>query len=599
MTRIKELSAILASQIAAGEVVERPASVVKELMENSMDAGASKIRVSIEQGGHKLIKVLDNGIGIYPDDMVLALLAHATSKIAAPRDLERIVTMGFRGEALASIASVARMQIISHQQEEDLAFKIESIGGVATEPTPHPHPVGTTVAVQDLFYNVPARKKFLKTPATEFSHIQETFRRISLANPTVHCVLEHNGKVIHDLHAYDDVQARAAELMGKAFVENAQWIEANSTSLALQGFITRPTFAKNRADGQYFFINGRHIRDKVVSHAIKDGYHDVLYHGLFPPYVLYLELDPGALDVNVHPQKSEVRFHEPRLAHDFIRGAVARNLGGSRAHGDNEVETHEQPSEQLGGKGGNTSYPTTRPLDLSMHVADQLESYKPLVNVGSGNAGSGNPAPPLLTTQPLPEGDEHPLGFALGQLMGIYLLAENSNGLVLVDIHAAHERINYEKLKTRYNDKELITQPLLIPALVNVDEEAAEFVEQDGESLMAVGLELDRAGERSVMVRQVPDLLSHANYEQLIPAVLDDCVRFGSSDKITQHIHDILATMACHGSIRAGRRMSIEEMNALLRQMEQTLRIDQCNHGRPTWLTMSLAELDGMFMRGR
>ncbi|MFM1895537.1 MAG: hypothetical protein RLZZ385_611 [Pseudomonadota bacterium] len=605
MGKIALLSQRLANQIAAGEVVERPASVVKELLENSLDAGATRIEVDVESGGSKLLRVRDNGSGIEKEDLALALSRHATSKIASLEDLEHIISLGFRGEALASISSVSRLSLTSRveQAADDLAWRVEA-EGQAMNPvlSPASHGRGTTVEVRDLFFNTPARKKFLRTEKTEFDRIDEVIRRLALSRFDVNFQLRHNQRLIHSLKEAVSVQERnrrVALVCGPAFIDNAIEVELEGPGLRLWGWVGLPTFSRSQADLQYFYVNGRMVRDKLVSHAIKQAFHDVLFHGRHPAFVLFLELDPALVDVNVHPTKHEVRFRDGRLVHDFLFSSLHRALADVspadrlRETGDPlsmaQSETSNRPfmqSNPAGGQAflqlreprpwdGNTVTPGSRPAaDL---IRQQLSGYAQLQ--------ADQPAPPL--------------GYAIAQLHGIYILAQNREGLIIVDMHAAHERITYERLKTACAEESLKVQPLLVPLSLAVSRREADCAEEHSAALAQLGLQLERVSEEALVVRQIPTILREADVEQLVRDVVSDLLEFGSSARVQTHQDELLATMACHHSVRANRQLSIPEMNALLRDMEATERSGQCNHGRPTWVYMTLDELDKLFLRGQ
>ena len=605
MGRIALLSQRLANQIAAGEVVERPASVVKELLENSLDAGANRIEVDVESGGSKLLRVRDNGFGIEKEDLALALSRHATSKIANLEDLEHIGSLGFRGEALASISSVSRLSLTSRfaQAPDDLAWKVEAQGqDMNPVMTPASHPRGTTVEVRDLFFNPPARKKFLRTEKTEFDRIDEVIRRMSLSRFDVNFQLRHNQRVIHSLKEAVTLQERdrrVALVCGAAFVENAIAIDVEGPGLRLWGWVSLPTFSRSQADLQYFYVNGRMVRDKLVSHGIKQAYRHVLFHGRHPAFVLFLELDPALVDVNVHPTKHEVRFRDSRLVHDFLFSSLHRALADVT------------PGDRLQDRPGQmTSVMEQSPGGASMNRAEYgnqgfLHLQEPRSGGSPGYAGGFRPSTDLIrqqlegyrelgADQPAP-----PLGYAIAQLHGIYILAQNREGLIMVDMHAAHERITYERLKTACAGESLKVQPLLVPLSIAVSRAEADCAQEHSESLARLGLQVERVSDESVVVRQVPSLLRDGNVEQLVRDVISDILEFGSSERVQSHQDELLATMACHHSVRANRQLSIPEMNALLRDMEATERSGQCNHGRPTWVYLSLDELDKLFLRGQ
>lgn len=592
--RVHALPSHLINQIAAGEVVERPASVIKELVENSLDAGATRIDVDVAQGGTKHMRITDNGHGLYKDDLALAISRHATSKVGSLEDLERIRSMGFRGEALPSIASVSRLSICSREQSAEHAWEI--MPG-QDEPVPAAHPVGTTVEVRDLFYNTPARRKFLKTEKTEFGHIEQTLRRLALARPDVAFSLSHNGRSSFSAIAATDTasqQARISGLLGSTFIDNSLFFEQAAAGLMLSGWVARPTFSRSQADMQHFYVNGRMVRDKLVTHAIRQAFADVLYHGRHPAYVLFLELDPVLVDVNVHPTKHEVRFREGRLVHDFIFRTLHKVLAEERpekvsalpVESENTVDTLVPESQQAG---------------LRLSVAEKPASYRAAMEWQTPVVSPDTQANALAALAMDNQADEMapPLGFALAQLHGVFILAQNVQGLVLVDMHAAHERITYERFKAAREGEGIKSQPLLVPVSVAVSAREAELAEQQAEAFDALGMQVDRLGDQALVVRAVPPLLRDADTEKLLRDVLSDLAMYGESARVLESINEVLSTMACHGSVRANRRLTIEEMNALLRDIERTERAGQCNHGRPTWTQLSLQELDKLFMRGR
>ncbi|MBU6416898.1 MAG: DNA mismatch repair endonuclease MutL [Xanthomonadaceae bacterium] len=595
MPSIRPLSPELVNQIAAGEVIERPASVVKELAENSLDASAHRIDIEIEQGGMRLIRVRDDGAGIAADELPLALAPHATSKIASFDDLTRVASMGFRGEALASIASVSRMAITSRRAGDDHGTRIEAQG--AQTPRPAAQPAGTTVEVRDLFHAVPARRKFLRAERTEFGHIDELVRSLALARPDVEFRLLHNGKPVRMLKPAADESAqlqRAGDLLGDAFARNCLRIEHAAAGLRLSGWIGLPTASRAQADQQYFHVNGRLVRDKSVAHAVRQAYEDVLYHGRHPAFVLFLELDPAAVDVNVHPAKREVRFRDARLIHDFMFHALRDAVAGTRA---GETGSGSFPPVMVGAapyrRMENEPDPfPPRQFGLGVREAP-VDAYAALLDTRMADSV---PAAPLPDTE---SGEAPPLGYALAQLAGIYILAENEYGLVLVDMHAAHERVTYEKLKAARDSHQVRAQHLLVPEAVAVSEREAAAAEEYAETLAGYGLELDRSGPRQVTVRRIPAMLDGADAAQLARDVLGELAEHGNSRRLEELQNELLSTMACHGSVRAHRRLTIPEMNALLREMEATERSGQCNHGRPTWTQLSIAELDKLFLRGR
>jgi DNA mismatch repair protein MutL len=623
--RIELLSPRLANQIAAGEVVERPASVAKELLENSLDSGAARIDVDVELGGTKLLRVRDDGSGIAADDLPLALARHATSKIRELEDLESVMSMGFRGEALASISSVARLTLTSRTADADQAWQVETEGrDMAPRVQPAAHPVGTSVEVRDLFFNTPARRKFLKAEKTEFDHLQEVVKRLALARFDVAFHLRHNGKSVLALHEAHDEAARArrvAAVCGPSFLEQALPIEIERNGLRMWGWVGLPTFSRSQADLQYFFVNGRAVRDKLVAHAVRQAYRDVLFNGRHPTFVLFLEIDPSVVDVNVHPTKHEVRFRDGRMVHDFLYGTLHRALGEVRPEDQlaapAAVAGMLRPTGQAAGEFG--------PQNEMSLSANLLE--RPAENVwrapGSGYQGGysaprPNPGLPLAETQgayreyfapltngatpaALPEhqGDIPPLGYALAQLKGVYILAENAIGMVLVDMHAAHERITYERLKVAMASEGLSGQPLLVPESIAVSQREADCAEEHAAWFQRLGFELQRLGPETLAIRQIPALLKQAEANRLVHDVVADLMEYGTSDRIQAHLNELLGTMACHGAVRANRRLTIPEMNGLLRDMESTERSGQCNHGRPTWTQLGMDDLDKLFMRGR
>ncbi|MEP6938535.1 MAG: DNA mismatch repair endonuclease MutL [Rudaea sp.] len=603
MPHIRKLSQQLVNQIAAGEVVERPASVVKELVENSLDAGATRIEVDIEDGGSRLIRVRDDGDGIVAEELTLAVDAHATSKIASLDDLERVRTLGFRGEALPSIASVSRFALISRARGAATAARIEIAAGQASQVTPAQHPQGTTIEVRDLFHNVPARRKFLRAERTEFGHVDELIKSLALARPRIEFRLSNNGKPVRVLRPARDetaLTARLADLLGEEFATRSLRIHHAAAGLRLSGWVGLPTASRGQADQQYFYVNGRLVRDRIVTHAVRQAYADVLFHGRHPAFVLFLEIDPAIVDVNVHPAKTEVRFRESRLVHDFLYRTLNEALAETRAGSVTSVIAGSAPYPLAQGDAGVAhAWRTQGGLGLGVRQSGsgylaQLAGVAErsfAVDVSTSNM-------PHAFAVPV-EGAAPPLGFALAQLAGIYVLAENASGLILVDMHAAHERITYEKLKSAQVSDGIRAQLLLVPLALAVSEREAAAVEEHLQDLGALGFDIVRSGPQSVTVKRYPGLLDGANVSGLVRDVLADFVAHGSSRRLEQAHNDILSTMACHGSVRANRRLSLPEMNALLREMESTERSGQCNHGRPTWVQLSIADLDRMFLRGR
>jgi DNA mismatch repair protein MutL len=598
MTRIHLLSPQLANQIAAGEVVERPASVVKELLENSLDSGADRVELDVEQGGVKLIRLRDNGSGIDKADLPLALNRHATSKITLLEDLEAVASLGFRGEALASISSVSRLTLISRPPQQESGWAVSAQGReMVAEIMPAAHPTGTTVEVRDLFFNTPARRKFLKTEKTEFRHLEEVVKRLALSRYQVGFSLRHNGKMVHQLRAATREAAREqrlAQLLGKTFVAEsvALDLQAEASGLRLWGWMGLPTCSRAQPDQQYFFVNGRVIRDKVVAHAVRQAYQDVLFQGRHPAYVLYLELDPALVDVNVHPTKHEVRFRESRLVHDFIFRTLYRTIAQLRPQHEGVPSTGAAavPAPASWVQPGMSATPV--PSHRGGHppaaagVQEQLRAYGALHPAGEAPAPAGQGV------------ETPPLGYALAQLHGIYILSQNTQGLVLVDMHAAHERIVYERLKRAFEQEQIRRQPLLVPVSVAVSGAQADLAEAQPESFERLGFRVQRMGEETLVIREVPVALAKADVARLLHELLADLLRVGVSDRIEAHLNELLATMACHAAVRANRQLTLAEMNALLREMEQTERAGQCNHGRPTWSQLSLAQLDKLFMRG-
>lgn len=584
---IIELPSQLVNQIAAGEVVERPASVVKELLENSLDAGASRIELDVEGGGIKLCRVRDNGTGIPRDELGLALSRHATSKIASLEDLEHIASLGFRGEALPSIASVSRLRLVSCHRGADSGWSLETSGGESTRAIPAPHPAGTSIEVRDLFYNTPARRRFLKTERTEFGHIQRVAEKIALSRFSTALRLVHNDKPVFDLPVAAtraDQERRVAKIFGQAFMDHALFVEHDAGDLALRGWVTRPTFSRSQPDLQYFFINGRSVRDKMLAHAVRTAYRDVLFHGRHPAFILYVDMDPARVDVNAHPAKHEVRFRDSRGVHDLIRHTVESALAQTRA-GNQSSESNRAPAKLL--PTASLQRPNHKQAGLPLHpsmpaVREELAAYKDLVESGASTPG-----------------DPPPLGYAVAHLHGVYILAQNKDGLVIVDAHAAHERITYERLKASVHSTGVKSQALLVPEQVSVTEKEADLAEQYESVFARLGLTVDRSGPDRLTVRTMPTLLTDADPAALLRDLLADIQSGGGTAGIDSRIDDRLAEVACHGSVRANRHLTQSEMNALLREMESTDRSDQCNHGRPTWTALTMQELDRLFSRGR
>ncbi|MGT0247070.1 DNA mismatch repair endonuclease MutL [Burkholderia pyrrocinia] len=638
---IQPLPDQLISQIAAGEVVERPASVVKELLENAMDAGATTLRIVLEEGGVKRISITDDGCGIPPDELALALMRHATSKIRSLEELEAVATLGFRGEALASIASVAEMSITSRTSDAAHAMKIDAQTGVLS---PAAGSTGTTIEVRELYFNTPARRKFLKSEQTEFGHCLEMIRRAALARPDVAISVLHNGKAVEHWNATEPAQ-RVAKILGDSFATAHLPLDEQAGPLAVYGCAGLPTASRGRADQQYFFVNGRFVRDKLLTHAVRAAYEDVLHGDRYPSYVLFLDLPPEAVDVNVHPSKIEVRFRDSRSIHQYVFHAVQRALarhagaspettaGGHAAHIEPaprgpasflDTPLGQSHGQATGGSGfsspssssaGNTWMRQARMTQGTLPVAQPLALYDALF--GRKDSGAGTPdgtttvardsadapgaplqgfsASPIAATAH----DEQPLGFALGQIHGIYVLAQNAHGLVIVDMHAAHERILYEQFKNALADRSVAVQSLLLPVSMTATPVEIGTVEEERDTLESLGFDLAVLSPTTLAIRAVPALLKDADLQSLARAVLADLHAFGGSRVLTERQHELLGTLACHHAVRANRRLTLDEMNALLRQMEATERADQCNHGRPTWYQLTLNDLDRLFMRGQ
>lgn len=641
---IQPLPDQLISQIAAGEVVERPASVVKELLENAMDAGATTLRIVLEEGGVKRISITDDGCGIPPAELPLALMRHATSKIRSLEELEAVATLGFRGEALASIASVAEMSITSRTADVAHATKIDATTGALS---PAAGAVGTTIEVRELYFNTPARRKFLKSEQTEFGHCLEMIRRAALARPDVAISVLHNGKAVEHWNATEPAQ-RVAKILGDGFATAHLPLDEQAGPLAVYGCAGLPTASRGRADQQYFFVNGRFVRDKLLTHAVRAAYEDVLHGDRYPSYVLFLDLPPESVDVNVHPSKIEVRFRDSRSIHQYVfhavQRALARHAGASpeTTAGGHAAQLSPAPSGPAsflntplgqgaatgtGGSGfsspsssssGNTWMRQARMTQGTLPVAQPLALYDALFGRKDTGAGTpdgttiiardsadavGAPAAPLpgLTASPLAATvhGEQPLGFALGQIHGIYVLAQNAHGLVIVDMHAAHERILYEQFKNALADRTVAVQSLLLPISMTATPVEIGTVEEERDTLESLGFDLAVLSPTTLAVRAVPALLKDADLQSLARAVLADLHAFGGSRVLTERQHELLGTLACHHAVRANRRLTLDEMNALLRQMEATERADQCNHGRPTWYQLTLNDLDRLFMRGQ
>ncbi len=596
MPTIKQLPDHLINQIAAGEVVERPASIAKELLENSLDAGASKIWIDLEQGGLDRIRIRDNGCGIAPADMPLALSRHATSKIQSMDDLQNVESLGFRGEALPSIASVSRLSLTSRTADAEHGSRISYLSDGRVEQTPAPHPVGTTVDVGSLFYNVPARRKFLRTPRTEFARCESIVKTLAMARPDCAFVLSHNGKSVFECKHAEDQQAqgvRVARILGKGFGEAAHAVSLEGVGLVLSGWVADPTFSRSQADMQYFYVNGRMVRDKVISHAVKQAYSDLIYHQRHPAFVLFLQIDPAAVDVNVHPGKQEVRFRDSQLVHGFVRRSIQEFLAAiSPEHSLN------QGSDAAYEPTADTARPVTTPYQrpMPLQVQEQMASMRRL----GASPGAPEPISPYTRDATYtPDATIPPLGYARAHLLGVYVLAENRDGLIIVDAHAAHERITYERLKSAYSEGRLNTQALLVPVTLDVSSAEADRCEEERDWLQSLGLTVDRLAPEQLCIREVPAILGGCDVSALLRDVLSDLMSHGNTERLRAAVDEVLSSMACHGSVRANRALSITEMNALLRQIESTPNSGQCNHGRPTWTALAMQDLDKLFLRGR
>ncbi len=618
--RIHALDPRLINQIAAGEIIERPASMLKELIENALDAGATSIDIEVENAGIKRLKITDNGHGILKPDLAMALSRHATSKIENLTDLEQIATLGFRGEALPSIASVTRMTIKSREINAEQAWMVSSDGNnKTTEPEPVAHPIGTSIETRDLFYNTPARRKFLRTDNTEFKHVDQVVRRMALSRFDVAFKLQHNGRVVMHLPSVPADDARRLKMVcGDNVPENSVHFDEHRDGMRLSGWVGLPSFSRSQADMQYFFLNGRLIRDKTIVHAVRLGYQDVLFHGRHPVYVLYLEMDPAGVDVNVHPTKHEVRFRESRSVHGFVFRSIQRHVGASAGEvGSLQVDAVQgaaapKPINPSSSPEGPAQMNQQSPIHYATgdrltpdQVREQIGGYQQISDASFrpdpvSTSGIANVNIPL--TPKHDSSDDSvipPMGYALAQLKGIYILAENESGLVLVDMHAAHERITYERLKSAMESSSLSQQPLLVPVTIQLSETEIMAWSEQQDLFAKLGLEVEQLDKQVLVIRSVPDVLVNSDVSQLVRDVLSDLVTDEHSSRIEETMHEVLSSMACHGSVRANRLLSIVEMNALLRDMEVTERSGQCNHGRPTWVQMSIGQLDGWFKRGQ
>ena len=607
--RIQRLTSHLANQIAAGEVIERPASIVKELIENSVDADSQQINIDIDKGGIQRIRVRDNGLGIHKDDLILALDRHATSKIHTLNDLEGIHTLGFRGEALASMSSIARLSLSSSTETTQQGWKITCDHQQELIPAPIAHPRGTTIEILNLFFNTPARRKFLKSEQTEFAHIETLVKRLSLSHFSIGFSLHHNKRLIYQLHpALDDSakEERIATLCGRSFIENALYIDLQSMDLRLWGWISLPTFSRSQTDLQYFYVNRRMVKDRLINHAVKQAYQDVLYNGRHPAFTLFIELDPHTVDVNAHPAKYEVRFRESRLVYDFVKQSLQKALANTYPKPQTVKSTlpvvklsTELNEKILHSCHGIDSLPQ-KSLSLQISTDPAIYANETTHSVFPAQPEKSLPEKPTLEVKSIENLIcDPPLGFALAQLHGIYILAENTEGLVLVDIHAAHERVLYERLKLDLENAGIKTQILLIPISLTLSQREILLLDEYTHVLTQFGFKLESLGPQTVVIREIPELLAHHNIEQLIQDVLSDLAQHTTTEHIAEKINELLSSIACHSALRAHRHMTQVEMNQLLRDMEQTSRSNQCNHGRPTWKQLSLSDIDGFFLRGR
>ncbi len=624
---IRQLEDGLINQIAAGEVIERPASLLKELLENSLDAGAKRIEIQAERGGIKRISISDNGHGIPREELLLALSRHATSKLRGVDDLFEVETLGFRGEALPSIGAVSRLSIRSRSIGHDLGYGVECHGNdVVSDPAPIAREIGTTVEVVDLFYNTPVRRKFLKTEKTEFNHLNDVVKRMALSRFDVAFEFVHDGKVVYQTAVattLEERKRRIAAICGKPFAAQCVYINDDAGVTNIEGWISLPTFSRSQRDMQYFFVNGRAVKDHLIAHAIKRAYSDVLYHGRQPAFVLFLQITPKLVDVNVHPAKTEVRFRDSRAVHDYLYRSIHRVITELKPE-ESEValpgpggfapgisgDRNEQISAALAPVTGPGYGSPGAQRNIRMLVRDQLDAYSQM-RQGIGEKLSDSVAndnrEDLWSVGADTSSDETdlqreevpPLGYALAQLKGIYILAENQDGLIMVDMHAAHERITYEGLKRQADAKTLEVQPLLVPIAFHVSASEQNLIAESKLLFEQYGVDVEAIGEEQVVVRSIPQMLSGADIETLVRDVVSDLTEYGYSDRLRESEHEILSSMACHGSVRANRRLNLEEMNALLRQMEEVERSSQCNHGRPTWMSVSLPEIDKWFLRGR
>ncbi len=602
MPNIKPLSDILISQIAAGEVVERPSSALKELIENSIDSGAEEINISIVEGGIREIRVSDNGPGIPLSEIKLALSRHATSKISELTDLESIHSLGFRGEALASIASVSQLNLSSKHSSDDHAWEISANGGRVSEPKPSALAIGSVVTVSNLYFNTPARKKFLRSPNTEYGHCDEVYKQAALANPTIRFSITHNGKPRRRTQA-DVIGMRIQETLGSELTDTSIWINEGSEALSIKGFIQQPAYDSKNKDTQYLFINGRFVRDRVISHAIRQAFNDVLHHGKSISYVLFVQIDPSLVDVNVHPRKTEVRFRESQAMHQFVFHAIEKKLSSGEWLPHQNIHSFFTDNAAPGGSQHSFSQTNLRLSDRYTQgpASGFIGSELTLGGIKGPDAPKQHDPKDISNWSQSDENIEnkYPLGFALAQLSGVYILAQNQDGLIIVDMHAAHERIVYEHLKTALELKQIPKQSLLIPINVTVSLGQMAALHENEVLLNTLGFEFSTSGPESVAIRSIPSFLEQGQVSELMLSVIKDIVDYGGSRVLEEHRNEILSTLACHSAVRANRKLTTEEMNHLLRDMEQTERSDQCNHGRPTWFQISLSELDHRFMRGQ
>ena len=636
MTFIQLLPDLLINQIAAGEVIERPASALKELLENSLDAGATEIVVQLEGGGIKLLRVKDNGSGIASNELPIALMRHATSKIISLDDLQKVSSMGFRGEALASMASVAQVTLTSRNAAAAHAWQIQAVDGTQSEATPAAHPQGTSVEMRELYFNTPARRKFLKTEGTEFAYCEEAFKRIALSRPEVAFSLQHNNRIVWQLNAphtqaieenpaLDELKAtselrlidklnalpsRITALLGKEFAQSAVAVNRLSANLRLYGVISLPAYSRTTRDAQYFFVNGRFVRDKILAHALRQAYQDILHHQRHPAFVLFLDMPPEAVDVNVHPAKSEVRFRESQSIHQFVFHTLQQALSTPMAESNAAIPASQQTTEKNISPPAPSHYPQQQRIPLG--AAQQQAAYRlwevqtentaqPKIIIketdSHNNRNEELPSEEDFSTPSSP--DNAPLGYALAQLSGIYILAQGEQGLIVVDMHAAHERIVYERLKTAFDQQKMPIQPLLIPVSFAADALDIATAEEEHEALAKLGFDIAPLSPTALAVRTLPAMLKQAHAEAAARDVLRELREYGASRALTERRNQLLATLACHSAVRANRHLTLPEMNGILREMERTERSGQCNHGRPTWFKISLNELDAMFMRGK